>query len=378
MSENIIREGYISDSITPVSLEGTNSILNQMKFSVCKIHKIGINGTGFFCNLPYKSKLIPFLITNNHILDSKDIEINKDIKISINNGKEFKNIKIDRKRIILTNEKLDYTLIEIDPKKDNIDTINILKIDEDINIEEQFLNAKYAQKSVYTIQYPKDEEIVVSYGLLSKINEKEIYHLCSTENGASGGPILSLKNFKVIGIHYGFEKKLKVNLGIFIKYVITELSNYLNNKKINLEDNNLQNKFNENNNIYQPKINNNKFSENLNNNIIMIENDNINFKNNKEEIQIKIISKTDYSLSIQAFPNENDFINIIFKNDLGYTTNIIIPPKKHISELFNIYAKLHEINNIDFIFNGLKINKFDQREISQVFNNISFISVITY
>jgi hypothetical protein len=138
MSENIIREGYISDSIKPVSLEGTNSILNQMKFSVCKIHKIGINGTGFFCNLPYKSKLISFLITNNHILDSKDIEINKDIKISINNGKEFKNIKIDRKRIILTNEKLDYTLIEIDPKKDNIDTINILKIDEDINIEEQF------------------------------------------------------------------------------------------------------------------------------------------------------------------------------------------------------------------------------------------------
>ena len=107
MSDKTILEGHFKNSVKPVSLEGTNTILNQMKFSVCKIYKEEINGTGFFCKLPYKSEILSFLITNNHILNNEDIEINKSIKLSINN--EFKNIKIDEKRIVITNEKLDFT-----------------------------------------------------------------------------------------------------------------------------------------------------------------------------------------------------------------------------------------------------------------------------
>ena len=392
MSEDIIREGNINGALIPVSLDGINEIMNQMKFSVCKIHKIGKNGTGFFCNLPYKSKLIPFLITNNHILNSEDIEINKDIKISLNNGNnlsEFKNIKIDGSRIVLTNEDLDFTLIEIKQNKDNIDITKFLDFDENVNIDEKFLKEFYEKSSVYIIHYPKDENIFVSYGLLSEIKEKEIYHLCSTEDGSSGGPILSLKNFKVIGIHYGFEKKLNVNLGTFMKYIIMELENYNKNPKnseniINENINKIQNiKLVNENNLYQRiNENNNIFQKLNNNNIIMNENDNMNNKNNlnKEKFQIKIISKTESSLSIQAFSNEKNFMNIIFKNDSGHTTNIIIPPNKQINELFNIYSEINEfeLNKLDFIFNGLKINNYDQRQISQVFNNISIIAVRSY
>ena len=322
MSKDIIKEGFMKDSVIPVSMEGINKIMNQMKFSVCKIHKIGENGTGFFCNLPYKSKLKPFLITNNHILKSEDIQIDKNIKISLNNGKEFKNIKIDDTRIVLANKDLDYTLVEIKPNKDNIDISQFLEIDDNANINEQFLKEIYEKDSVYIIHYPKDENIFVSYGLLSKIEEKEIYHLCSTDNGSSGGPILSLKNFKVIGIHYGFEKKVNVNLGILMKYVIMELDNYNDQKIINENTNKIQNinisKENENNNLYQLNINNNSMiSKNLDNNVIIIENDNINNKDNvnKEKIQIKKVSKPNDSLSIQAFLNEADFMNIIFKKD---------------------------------------------------------------
>ena len=60
MADKTILEAHVDNSVIPVSIEGTNKILNQMKFSVCKIHKIGSNGTGFFCNLPYKSKILPF------------------------------------------------------------------------------------------------------------------------------------------------------------------------------------------------------------------------------------------------------------------------------------------------------------------------------
>ena len=382
MSKDIIKEGYIKDSVIPVSLEGTNKIMNQMKYSVCKIYKSGENGTGFFCNLPYKSKSIPFLITNNHILNSEDIEINKDIKISLNNGREFKNINIDESRIVLTNEYLDFTLIEIIPNKDKIDITKFLDFDENVNINEKFIKEFYEKNSVYIIHYPKDENIFVSYGLLSEIKEKEIYHLCSTDKGSSGGPILSLKNYKVIGIHYGSETKLNVNLGTFMKYIIVELENYNKNDEINENINKIQNiKITHENNLYQNKFNenNNLFKKINNNNIIMIDYDNMNYKNNvnKEKIPIKILSKTDFSLSIKAFPNENDFMNILFTYQSGFKTNIIIPHNKHISELFYIFAKINEfeLNRLYFIYNGLTINNYDQRQIDQVFGNFQFICI---
>ena len=223
MLEGTIQEIYLNDSITPVSLESTLNIINQMKYSVCKIHKKGNNeGTGFFCKLPYKSKPLPFLITNNHVLESKDIEINKSVKISLNDEKEFKKIKIDETRIVITNKEKDFTLIEINPNIDNINIENCLELDENINIEEEFLITKYGNKSVYTIHYPKNYNVLVSYGLISKINEDQINHLCSTDSGSSGAPIISLENMKVIGVHYGYRKinQRTVNKAIFMKSII--------------------------------------------------------------------------------------------------------------------------------------------------------------
>ena len=62
------------------------------------------------------------------------------------------------------------------------------------------------RKSIYILQYPKDKRLV-SYGLMKDISDGEkINHYCNTEDGASGSPILSLNNFKVIGVHYGGSK----------------------------------------------------------------------------------------------------------------------------------------------------------------------------
>ena len=217
--EDIIKESYTKNSPIPVSIKGTEKILTQMRESVCKIYNHKINGTGFFCKLPYKAKLLPFLITNNHILNSIDIKYNKIIKISLNNETEFKKIKLDQSRIIYTNEKLDVTLIEIIPCIDNINEENCLEIDDNINIEE-----KYEKKSIYVLHYPKEEDILVSYGLTSYITGKQINHISNTDNGSSGAPILLLKNFKVIGIHYGSKDHFNFNKGVLIKYVILELN----------------------------------------------------------------------------------------------------------------------------------------------------------
>ena len=116
--EKIKKEKYIKSSPEPVSLNGTEEIANQMRNSVCRIYNNG-NGTGFFTKIPYQSKLLPVLITNNHVINKEDILSDKNIPLCFNNGKTVKKIKLNRNRLMYTNEQLDVTIIEIIENKDN-------------------------------------------------------------------------------------------------------------------------------------------------------------------------------------------------------------------------------------------------------------------
>jgi len=223
MSDNI-KEVSIDNQPHPVDLDGTDLILSQMKNCICKIvNDDGRKGTGFFCKIPFpnKSNLLKVLITNNHVLNENDIKNGKIIKLIMYNKEQNieKDIIIDnsRKRFTILNidEGIDITILEIKPIKD--------KIDEYLEIDDKILEAECVRKSIYMLHYPKDK-ILVSYGLMNDIlKSKKINHFCNTENGSSGSPIISLDNFKVIGVHYGGVGKL--NFGTFIKYGIDEFNN---------------------------------------------------------------------------------------------------------------------------------------------------------
>ena len=84
------------------------------------------------------------------------------------------------------------------------------------------------------MHYPKGENVEVSYGILLDIKDAYIRHLCNIDYGSSGAPILSLKTFKVIGIHIGGiennnTNKIRYNKGTFIKYAIQKLNEYYTN-----------------------------------------------------------------------------------------------------------------------------------------------------
>ena len=71
----------------------------------------------------------------------------------------------------------------------------------------------------------KGKNILVSYGLISEINEENgINYKCNIDNGSSGSSILSLKNNKLIGIHYGSHNKYELNKGTLIIYAIIEFN----------------------------------------------------------------------------------------------------------------------------------------------------------
>ena len=109
----------------PLTSVQTKIILSQLEQYVCKIYqKNDKKGTGFMCKIPYPDqfKLLPVLITNNHILNENDIKEDEIIKITFDNDKYERNIKLNKSRITYTNkdQNIDATIIEIKPKLDDI------------------------------------------------------------------------------------------------------------------------------------------------------------------------------------------------------------------------------------------------------------------
>ena len=164
MSEsNIEKEISIQDQPIPVSIKGIEKILFQLKNCICQIYqKNGGKGTGFFCKILFQNKLLPVLITNNHILKEEDIKNNEIIELTICNNVENKNknkdkdedrsIKIDNLRRRYTNSEIDITIIEIKPEEDKIKYY--LEID-----EEEMTEKQYRKSSIYILHYPNEKYV---------------------------------------------------------------------------------------------------------------------------------------------------------------------------------------------------------------------------
>ena len=207
MSE--IKERKLKDYPKSVTLESTKKIIEQMEKTICKIiSNDGDKGTGFFCKIPFvNNNKLSVLLTNNHVINDlkKNFTIyynNKFIKIELENRKKY------------TNKEYDITIIEI-KEEDKIE--EYLEIDE--MIMEEGSNTSYVNESIYLLQYL--EEKLVSYGIINNIMEDKKYdfsHLCSTDKGSSGSPIINIKNNKVIGIHK--EAINNYNKGLFLNYPI--------------------------------------------------------------------------------------------------------------------------------------------------------------
>ena len=246
-------EKSIEYSPKPITIEGTEKILFQMKNSICKIYKC--NGTGFFCNIPYKNGFFKALITNHHIIDEIYIKNNQIIKISMNDDNVEIDLEIKNRKIYLSKE-YDTTIIEIKTS----DNINVNYLELDNNIFKNNSEFYYEKSSLYVLQYPNMNKASVSYGILKIIENDSIAHTCWTHPGSSGSPILDLLSYKIIGIHRE-ATNLNYNKGSFIKNPINDfiqkesqnkLNNIISNENYNVKPNNLG--YNELNNIYRNEI----------------------------------------------------------------------------------------------------------------------------
>ena len=222
-----IKEKKLNNYPDSIQLESLKIISNQMMKSICKITKKE-KGTGFFCKIPFpdECQLLKVLITNNHVLGEEDIIDGNIIPISLNNDIINLEIQINNSRKRYTNPIYDITIIEI-LASDNIAEFLFLDIDNQIYLKDD-PNKIFHQNSIYLLHYPSDN-IEYSIGVIKSITLDEsnnIQHLCNTEKGSSGSPIMNLNNYKVIGIHKGSKQgQQNWNLGTFIKKPIDEFNN---------------------------------------------------------------------------------------------------------------------------------------------------------
>ena len=342
---DIKQERLIKEQPIPVTLQNTKKILFQMENCICKIYmNNGGIGTGFLCKIPFNNNLLPVLITNNHILNENDISNNKIIKLTINN--KVKKIEMDNTRIKYSNpdKKVDITIIEIKPNKDGIN--HYLEIDEkDINKDIENLELEYIKKSAYILHYP-NEELRVSYGIINDLfDNKTINHFCNTEDGSSGSPILSLKTFQVIGIHYGSSQNQQINFnyGTFIKYAIDEFNNFHNksNKSNKSDKSNNKEYKNEMNIIYKTDK---EGDENIFGDQFVY--------NNKNNIELQINGIKNGLIKRCKLKKGENNIKIIIKNKIENLECMFYDCKSLININELEYLDTKDINNFSFMLTG--------------------------
>ena len=319
----MINEKKITNYPDYVNIESTDKILKQMRNCIGKLFIKNGKGTGFFSHIPYKNSKLPVLITCYHCLNEEYIKQNDTIKLGINDELYEINIKLDYNRKIFLDKEYDLTIIEI-KEIDKVNDINFLELDKHLLLENPIERFK-SDNSIYILQYPKGCKASVSYGIIEEFYGFKIQHLCCTESGSSGSPILNLKTNQVIGIHNGVFHEI-INLGTFLKEPLDKIKNNYTMKT-----------------IHEIKIPNNNIHNNN-----FINNNNYN-KHNKDDEILDMISNEEYEQNIQFFEKkEKEKKNKIITNN-----NIL----KHIinNNIFNNKPFQFFYKNINFYGNEKKI-----------------------
>ena len=392
-NENYIPEKQLYNHPTSLSKDQNSIIMKYMEKCVCKIIlENGDKGTGTLCKItiPNKEDSLPVLITNNHVLNDRDIDFNKTIILTLNDDKEKYKIKIGKDRKTFTMDRpYDITIIEI-KKYDGLEINSFLEVD--TNIYNDDLKKTYNQKTIVLIQYPSGERVKYSIGVIKDINEINIQNYCDSKPGSSGGPLINTKNFKVLGIHKGGNEKKEYNLGTLLKepiekfrdnYVkenLNKINKYYNNKEVIDEiiiEYNLEKGFL--NKLLSKKIRilGDKFVENNNKNCEIISNgkryelcsmfNNSRFNFSQDRLIIKLIGLKEVTNMSSMFEGCDALISLSDLSNLG------LEKVKNMSKMFCGCSSLTSLKGLS---NWNTINIEDMSEMFKGCSSLQYLSGI--
>ena len=215
----------LSDEKNMINEHSKTNYLPKDIEAICEVILTdGLFVSGFFCKIPYTQNnnlILPVLITKNSVLSRYLLNCQDYINIIING--ETKVIPL-KNRKIWTDEKIDFTCIEIKEEEDNIYTF--FNLDDDV-LDNKDSNDIYLNKKVVIFGINKDDkQIVFSNGLINRNKDCFFEYTCNDFLGSSGGCIVNQYNNCVIGIHRGEFENGKINQGIYIKNVIRFIKDF--------------------------------------------------------------------------------------------------------------------------------------------------------
>ena len=360
-----------------IPYECIEKIPEQMRKYICKIIVGENKGTGFFLKIPFpdRNNMMTVFITNNHILNRGILyKKGEKIQIDIKEENDPKYINLDN-RIKYTSDENEYdiTIFQI-KEEDNIN--NYLELDDivinDIITKNNNKNKEFIGETIYIIHYPKHKSSL-SFGILKSINldkKSNFSHLCSTEKGSSGAPILNLNN-KVIGIHKsGDDKNFNYNHGTFLNDPIKAFINlHYKKSKNEVSHGNSKNFGNSINKLF----NKDKFADIKNlfkeNNILKKKSIILKYKDNKKQI-IKLVNiKSKKYLSPPSTPKKKERLNIKYDDNSNPKTE-----KRNFHLNRNAISPVIEGKNIinpqNYDFNQYNKSKMNYPEFTQFKNKL--------
>ena len=335
--------------------EGENLTVTKIKIlsekadnSVCEIIKENGYGSGFICKIRYDKEEIYCLITNNHVITREMIICKDNIEIRVNN--EIKRISLNGNRRIWTDEEIDFTCIEIKKEDKIMEKENMFEIDKN-NYNKEYDIEEYDKRGIVIPSIGVTKEIELPQGVIYYIekNKEMFWHNCKIEPEFSGGVIIILiRNLKIIGIHKGYDKKNKKNVGIYIKEIINNIKEekeIYGNRIEYIVD--IKEKGKEVIIFQENKENEKEIKDNV---IVCVENKRIDIKKDEGKYKYKFSKEGKYNIKIN-FKNNISNLNGFFEecNEIEYLdlSNFNTSKVTDMAGMFNKCNKLKEIKGIN-------------------------------
>ena len=354
-------------------------------------------GFCFFCNIRYKREYIPVMITNNQIINEAYLANNNNVKISINNKYQL----IHFGYIKYFNKKYDISIIEIVENKES--KINYLELDDIIYENEDYIFDN--KESLYCINYSKDKNITVTFGIMNNINNKEIKYLNYANQVNDISLIFNLSSNKIIGYNNNISYIKSYNRkGISFKFLINEFikelkcvknkfevdKNHINeiNIKINVDKSNISNKIYFLNNIEQDTKRKNYFIREL-------------YINNEKQEAFNnyFIPEKDgeYNINLKFINNLTDCSFMFYKCQYITNINFVSFVTRYITNMKYMFfecSSLKDINlfsfdtknvtDMSYMFYGCKnlinidLSSFDNKNVKDMSHMFEFCENLNY
>lgn len=270
-----------------------------------------------------------------------------------------------------------------------------MEIDE--NLFKSNFEVAFQDESVYILHYNYNFNKIISYGTIKDIKGDTIYHLCNTDKGSGGAPILMISTGKIIGLHSGAITNMNYNMGTFFKSPITQFiysyKDFIDSQGLSSQNFSYKNRIftiiNNYMNLNNDEINiQNNYKDELNNGQERIEKLEAKIKelnivlNDKISKANSVISKIYKDLEeskakLSRFPfelkqGEKLMSIIITSSDKKFIRSIICKNTDHFCDLENkIYQNKNKIFDIGnyFTVNGRNVDESKSLEANQISDN---------